>query len=81
MLEAIFLLNVLFQTLISKTVPEDGQPSLLIDAVEYATDEKSRIECLLVHVAESTSEQKDKYRTQFLTMLEWATFVSGRTSV
>ena len=30
-----------------------------------------------MHVAESTPEEKDKYRSQFLTVLHWVTFVSG----
>ena len=63
--------------MLSQTVPDDGQPCMLIDAVEHVTEGKSRIECLLVHVAEATPEQKDKHRAQLLTMLEWTTFLSG----
>ena len=33
-----------------------------------------------MHVAESTPEEKDKYRSQFLTVLHWVTFVSGIVS-
>ena len=45
--------------------------------MELSRGENHKLECLLVHVAESTPEEKDKYRSQFLTVLHWVTFVSG----
>lgn len=53
---------------------------MLVDAVEISLDENHKIECLLVHVTESTPEQKDKYKSQYLTVLEWVTFTSGKFS-
>ncbi|XP_053401647.1 nudC domain-containing protein 1-like isoform X2 [Mercenaria mercenaria] len=68
--------TVTWKCLISRTLPEEKTPCLLIDAVEFSRDENHKIECLLVHVIESTPEQKDKYRSQYLTVLEWITFTS-----
>ena len=66
-----------FQTILWKKIPEEEKPCLLVDAMELSRGENHKLECLLVHVAESTPEEKDKYRSQFLTVLHWVTFVSG----
>ncbi|XP_060596729.1 nudC domain-containing protein 1-like isoform X1 [Ruditapes philippinarum] len=65
-----------WKCLISRMLPEEKTPCLLIDAVEHSKEENHMIDCLLVHVIESTPEQKDKYRSQYLTVLEWITFTS-----
>lgn len=58
-------------------MPEDRQPCLLVDAVLHSVDGRAKLECLLVHVADAMPEQKDKYRSQFLTLLDWITFSLG----
>ena len=76
MLTAYIICDVI-QVLMMKKFPDEERPSLLIDAVELSGDENHKLECLLVHVAESSPEEKDKYRSQFLTVLHWITFSSG----
>ncbi|WAR13499.1 NUDC1-like protein [Mya arenaria] len=68
--------DIPWKTLLTKTFPEENVPCMLVDAVEMSEKESHHIEILLVHVAEATPEQKDKYQTQYLTVLEWATFTS-----
>ena len=63
-----------------KKVPEEEKPSLLVDCLELSKDENHKLECLLVHVTESSPEEKDKYRSQFLTVLHWVTFTSGTST-
>jgi hypothetical protein len=48
-----------------------------VDAVETSQNENHTINILLVHVAESTPEQKDKFKSQYLAVLDWITFISG----
>ena len=71
------VLLFVFQTLTSKSVFDEKQPCSLADGLEVKTADDNRIECLLVHVTESTPEEKDKYKSQYLSLLEWVTFSSG----
>ncbi|XP_052232848.1 nudC domain-containing protein 1-like [Dreissena polymorpha] len=68
--------DVPWKTLLTKTIPGEGTPSLLVDGVYWIENEAHRVECILSHVTEATAEQKDKYESQYLTMIEWATFTS-----
>ncbi|KAL4234041.1 NudC domain-containing protein 1 [Mactra antiquata] len=68
--------NVKWKILMSCTVPDEKIPCILLDAIIYSNNENHNIDCVLAHVVESTPEQKDKYRSQYLTMLEWITFTS-----
>lgn len=66
-----------WKVLISACVPEETVPCLLVDAVKYMVSQGHKIECLLTHVQDSTPEEKDKYRSPFLTVLEWVTLTSA----
>ncbi|XP_062599810.1 nudC domain-containing protein 1-like [Saccostrea cucullata] len=56
---------------------ENITPFLLVDAVLHTVDSTYKLECLCVHVIECNAEQKDKYRSTHLTVIEWITVSSG----
>ncbi|XP_069112938.1 nudC domain-containing protein 1-like [Argopecten irradians] len=70
-----------WKIIFSKDLLNKGEPFLLVDAVAHIVDETHHVECLCVHVEEATEEQKDKYRSPYLTLLEWITLdsVDGRS--
>ncbi|KAK3601670.1 hypothetical protein CHS0354_038237 [Potamilus streckersoni] len=66
-----------WKVLSSQSVFEEDKPCMLVDAVEHVSNESHRVETLLVHVKETTIVEKEKYHSEFLTVLEWLTFESG----
>ncbi|OWF48809.1 nudC domain-containing protein 1-like isoform X2 [Mizuhopecten yessoensis] len=65
-----------WKIIFSKDLIDNGEPFVLADAVTHTVDETHYVECLCVHVEESTEEQKDRYRSPYLTMLKWITLTS-----
>ena len=58
--------------------PSDGEaPFSLVDAVLTSENETIHIECVCASVVESTAEQKERYKSNHLTALDWVTLTSG----
>ena len=61
----------------SHDILDDNTPCNLTYAVLNREGETHRIDCLCSHVIETSEDQKEKYKTSFLTVLEWITVTSG----
>lgn len=66
-----------WKVLFSDSPLENSTPFLLVDAVLHSVDSGYKLHCLCVHVLDCDAEQKDKYRSTHITVIEWITLSSG----
>ncbi|CAG2211176.1 unnamed protein product [Mytilus edulis] len=60
----------------SHDVLDDSKPFSLTYTVYHREGETHSVECLCSYVVETNEEQKEKYKTSFLTVLEWISISS-----
>ncbi|XP_078338907.1 nudC domain-containing protein 1-like isoform X2 [Crassostrea virginica] len=66
-----------WKVLFSNEPLENKTPFVLIDAVLHSIDSVYKLQCLCVHVIDCDAEQKDKFKSTHITVIEWITFSSG----